>query len=191
MFPEQAVRELVANAMIHQDLTAAGNRVMVEMYEDRLEVTTPGSPLIDVDRFIDDSKSRNVELAELMRHLGICEEKGSGIDKVVMQAELFQLPAPKFWSDDHRTISAIYAHRDFEDMSGSDRVRACYQHATLKFVIGSSLTNQSLRERFGLPATDTSKVSNVIREARDQELIKPVDAQATSQRYARYVPIWA
>jgi hypothetical protein len=97
MFPELAVRELVANALIHQDLFVTGAGPMVEIFDDRIEITNPGEPLVDTQRFVDTPlKSRNEGLASLMRRFRICEERGSGIDKVVQQVELFQLPAPLF-----------------------------------------------------------------------------------------------
>ncbi len=96
MFPELAIRELVANALVHQDFEESGASVMVEIYTDRIEITNPGQPLIPTERFVDEYKSRNERLADLMRRMGICEEKGSGIDKVVFSTEYYQLPAPDF-----------------------------------------------------------------------------------------------
>lgn len=91
MFPELAVRELVANAIIHQDFFIAGSSPMVEIFDDRIEITNPGEPLVDIQRFIDTPpKSPNETLASLMRRFRICEERGSGIDKVVFQVELYQ-----------------------------------------------------------------------------------------------------
>ena len=54
MFPEIAVRELVANALIHQDFCMTGTGPMVEIFVDRVEITNPGAPLIDTLRFIDE-----------------------------------------------------------------------------------------------------------------------------------------
>lgn len=93
MYPEIAVRELLANAIIHQDFEEKGFP-MVEIFSDRIEITNPGIPLITPERFIDEYQSRNDILADLMRRLGICEEKGSGIDKVIFYNEMYQLPAP-------------------------------------------------------------------------------------------------
>jgi ATP-dependent DNA helicase RecG len=86
MYPELAVRELVANALIHQDFFATGAGPMVEIFANRMEITNPGEPLVEADRFLDSPpKSRNDRLASLMRRMGICEERGSGVDKVVSQ----------------------------------------------------------------------------------------------------------
>ncbi|MGV2389439.1 MAG UNVERIFIED_CONTAM: hypothetical protein LVR29_17870 [Microcystis novacekii LVE1205-3] len=96
MFPKQALRELIANALIHQDFLTTGASVMIEMYDDRVEISNPGIPFIKVERFIDEYRSRNEQLADIMRRFGICEEKGSGIDKVISAPEKYQLPAPDF-----------------------------------------------------------------------------------------------
>ncbi len=89
-YPELAIRELVANALIHQDFFISGAGPMVEIFENRIEITNPGSPLVSTARFIDTPpRSRNETLASMMRRFGICEERGSGIDKVITQVELY------------------------------------------------------------------------------------------------------
>ena len=191
MFPRQAIRELVANGLVHQDFLASGASVMIEMYSDRLEVSNPGLPPIRVERFIYEYRSRNERLAELMRRMGVCEEKGSGIDKVVSAAEVYQLPAPDFRIGDTRTTAILFAHQDFADMSKTDRIRACYQHCCLKYVSNQRMSNQSLRERFHLPESKTAIASQVIGATKEAELIKPDEAETSSTRYARYLPFWA
>jgi ATP-dependent DNA helicase RecG len=101
LVPEIVIRELVANALIHQDFSISGTSLMVEIYSDRVEISNPGEPIVPVERFIDGYQSRNERLADLMRRMRICEEKSSGIDKVIHAAEAYQLPAPDF-----RTITA-------------------------------------------------------------------------------------
>lgn len=46
LFPSVAIRELVANALIHQDMTISGAGPLIELFKDRLEITNPGEPLI-------------------------------------------------------------------------------------------------------------------------------------------------
>jgi ATP-dependent DNA helicase RecG len=191
MFPEIAVRELVANALIHQDFTESGTSAVIEIYDDRMEISNPGKPFISPDRFIDEYQSRNERLADLMRRLGICEEKGSGVDKVVQSAEAFQLPAPDFRVSERRTAVVLYGHREFEDMDRNDRIRACYQHCCLRYVMNEKMTNQSLRERFKLPEDKTATVSQIIAGTVDAGKIKLADPTQTSTRYRNYVPAWA
>lgn len=191
MFPEIAVRELVANALIHQDFTQTGTSVMIEIYDDRMEISNPGKPFISPERFIDEYQSRNERLADLMRRLGICEEKGSGVDKVVQAAEVFQLPAPDFRVGERRTSALLFAHTDIEQMDRNDRIRACYQHCCLRYVMNEKMTNQSLRERFKLPEDKTATVSQIIAATLDSGKLKLADPAQTSTRYRSYVPFWA
>lgn len=191
MFPEIAIRELVANALIHQELTETGASVMIELYDDRIEISNPGKPFIPPDRFIDEYRSRNERMADLMRRLGICEEKGSGVDKVIQAAEVFQLPAPDFRVGTVRTSAILFAHRDFEQMDKADRIRATYQHCCLRYVMNEKMTNQSLRERFKLPEKKSESVSRAIRDSISADKIKLADPEATSLRYRSYIPFWA
>lgn len=191
MFPKQALRELIANALVHQDFSIDGASVMIEMYDDRVEISNPGVPPIRVERFIDEYRSRNERLADLMRRLHICEEKGSGVDKVVDAAEVFQLPAPDFRVGALRTTAVLFAHKEFAEMSRSDRVRACYQHCCLQYVSNRKMSNQTLRERFRLAEAKVAMVSQVITAAREVGLVKLDESGSTSNRYARYLPFWA
>ena len=191
MFPEIAVRELVANALIHQEFTEPGTSVMVEIFEDRMEISNPGLPFIPPDRFIDEYQSRNERLADLMRRLGICEAKGSGIDKVVHAAEVYQLPAPDFRVGKVHTSAVLFAHLDFDDMDRDDRIRACYQHCCLRYVMNQRMNNQSLRKRFKLPESKLATVSQVLSAAVEAGKIKLADPNRPSTRYRYYIPYWA
>jgi ATP-dependent DNA helicase RecG len=191
MFPEIAVRELVANALIHQDFNETGTSVMIELYDDRMEISNPGEPFIPPDRFIDAYKSRNEGLADLMRRFRICEEKGSGVDKVIFAAEAFQLPAPDFRVGESRTSVVLFAHQELDQMNRNDRIRACYQHCCLRYVTNERMTNQSLRERFKLSGKRVATVSSIIAATVDAGKIKLADPTQTSTRYRSYTPFWA
>ena len=69
-YPAIALREAVANALIHQDFSVTGTGVVVEIFSNRIEITNPGIPLVDIYRIVDNPpKSRNEKLASLMRRL--------------------------------------------------------------------------------------------------------------------------
>ena len=191
LVPEVVIRELLANALIHQDFNMDGVSPVVEIYADRVEISNPGLPIVPVERFIDGYQSRNERLADLMRRFGICEEKSSGIDRVIETAELLQLPAPDFLSEYQRTVAVIYGARDFKAMDRTDRVRACYQHCVLQWVLRKKMTNQSLRKRFGLSERSGNTVSQIISAAAEQGLIKNDPGAPESRKYARYIPAWA
>jgi predicted HTH transcriptional regulator len=190
MYPEIAVRELVANALIHQDFAVTGAGPTVEIFADRLEIQNPGEPLVDTLRFIDTPpRSRNEALAALMRRMGMCEEAGSGIDKVVEAVESYQLPPPDFAVSLGFTRAVLFAHQRLSGMLPEDRVRACYQHACLCYVLNRPMTNASLRKRFGIDDRDLAKASRIIAETVKAGLIKLKDPEAR-RKNARYVPFW-
>lgn len=190
MYPEISIRELVANSIIHQDLSEQGFP-MVEIYSDRIEISNPGLPLISEERFIDEYISRNDSLADLMRRMGFCEEKGSGLDKVIYYNELYQLPAINIAKQEKRTIVSMYAYKSLNDTDKNDKIRACYQHACLKYVSNEKMTNQSLRERFGIDSRNYSIASRIIRDALEEKVIKEDDPESKSRKFASYVPFWA
>lgn len=124
MYPELSIRELVANALIHQDFNISGTSPMLELFDGRMEICNPGLPLVDIDRLLDSPpRSRNEGIASLMRRMKICEERGSGIDKVVIETEIYQLPAPHFEVYQDHTKVTLFAHRDFKDMDSEEKVR--------------------------------------------------------------------
>lgn len=190
-YPILAIREAVANALIHQDFSITGTSPVVEIFENRIEITNSGTPLVDVKRIIDNPpKSRNEKLASLMRRLRMCEELGTGWDKIVLSCELFQLPAPRIDLYEDSTKVTLFAGIPFSNISLEDKLWACYLHACIKQVQGEQLTNSSLRERFGLNDSSAGSISRLIKEAVDIKLIKPLDP-TTAPRYMRYIPIWA
>lgn len=189
MYPELAVRELVANALIHQDFKITGAGPMVEIFTDRMEISNPGLPLIDTLRFIDEPpRSRNETLAAMMRRMNICEERGSGIDKVIFQVEVFQLPAPDFRTTGDSTVAVLYGPRHFAQMDREERVRACYQHACLMYVSGKRMSNTTLRNRLGIKESSYPIASRIISEAIGAGLIR---LHSGTRRDASYVPFWA
>ncbi len=192
MYPEIAIRELVANAIIHQDFSIKGAGPMIEIFSNRLEITNPGQSLVKTERLLDSPpKSRNETLASFMRRVGVCEERGSGVDKVVFQTEYYQLPAPLFEVVDDSTKVTLFSHRPFAKMDKADRIRAAYLHACLKYVQRETLTNASLRDRFGIAKENSATVSRIIKEALVEKIIKPIDPENESRKQAQYVPFWA
>lgn len=191
MYPEIAIRELVANALIHQDFSVTGTGPMLEIFDDRMEITNPGTPLVKVERFLDSPpRSRNEALASLMRRIGVCEERGSGVDKVVYQSELYQLPAPVFEVVEGSTRAILFAHRPYTEMDKADRVRSCYLHACLKYVNREFMTNTTIRERFGIETQNRALASRLIKEALEEGRIELYDELA-APKYRKYVPFWA
>lgn len=191
IYPELSIRELVANAIIHQDFSLTGTGPMIEVFANRMEITNPGIPLVNADRFLDSvPRSRNEALASFLRRVGVCEERGSGFDKVVAQTETYQLPPPTVIVTENHTTVTLYAPKSYADMELDEKIHACYLHACLKYVMKEQLTNASLRSRFGLADNDNSKVSRIIRDSIHAGKIKPLNPD-TAPRHMKYIPFWA
>lgn len=193
VYPEIALRELIANALIHQDFTVTGAGPMIEIFADRIEFTNPGRllPSKTVDRLIGATpESRNEMLAAAFRRYRICEERGTGFQKIVTAVELFGLPPVVFIEVDNAFKVILYAPRKFAEMSQSERIEACYQHAVLKYLSSGAMTNTSLRERFKLAESQRSPISRLIRDALEVGRIKRKDPNATSSKFTEYLPYW-
>lgn len=189
LVPPVAVREVVANALIHQDMTVGGAGPTIELFRNRLEITNPGTPLVTPERFIDfPPRSRNEALASLMRRFGLCEELGTGVDKVIAAAEEVRLPPPEFQAEASATRTILFGPRRFAEMTTEERRRACYQHTVLRYLDGNRMRNATLRERFGVAEHNSAQISGVIRHAQDADLIRPADR---ARPRAGYVPFWA
>lgn len=191
LYPIIAIREFIANALIHQDFSIVGTSPTIEIYSDRIEITNPGTPLIAVDRFIDHApESRNEKLAFMMRQVGICEERGSGVDRAINACEIYQLPAPNIQNEDDYTRVTLYAPKSLNQMEINDKIRAVYQHCALKYVTGEFMTNESIRKRFGIEDKNYSSASRIIKLAIEAGAIKQLNPESKANRYQKYVPYW-
>jgi len=191
MYPRLAVRELIANALIHQDFSVTGAGPMIEIFEGRLEVTNPGEPLVKAERFLDSPpRSRNEAVASFMRRIGVCEERGSGWDKVVSLTEINLLPAPLAEVVQGNTRVVLFARKPLGKMDRDDRVRALYFHACLRYVNREQMTNASVRARFAIETKNAATASRFLKEATDAGAIVPHDPSAPP-KLMRYIPFWA
>lgn len=194
LYPPLALREIIANALIHQDFTISGAGPLIEIYDDRVEISNPGRllPSKSIERIIGTQpESRNERLAKNFRRYGICEEQGSGLIKAGLQMELYGLPPIKFTQEANHFRVSLYSPRTFAQMSLPERLNACYQHAVLRYLSSSTMTNKSLRERLKMPEKQRSMVSSLIQQAMDDHLIVPSNPHNKSKKYSEYIPAWA
>ena len=125
-----------------------------------------------------------------MRHIGSCEERGSGVDRAINKCEIYQLPAPNIQNEDDYTRVTMYAPKLLSQMEISDKIRAVYQHCTLKYVTGDFMTNESIRKRFGIEDKNYSTASRIIKMAIEAGVIKQLNPDSKANRYQKYVPYW-
>ncbi|MCF0255807.1 MAG: putative DNA binding domain-containing protein [Bacteroides heparinolyticus] len=107
-YPERAVTEAIANAIIHRDYMQMGSEIHIDMYDDRLEIYSPGGMLDgkliqQLNPLTVPSKRRNPLLADFFSRLGLMERRGSGMKKIMNTYKQYQHLAkchiPEFTSD--------------------------------------------------------------------------------------------
>ncbi len=190
-YPRIAIREFIANALVHQDFGITGMPVTIEIFSNRISITNAGAPLNDINRLIDlPPQSRNEQLAQMMFTLGICERRGSGIDRAIAAIEEMLLPPVKFTKSEQHTRIFMFPQKSYNEMSKQEKILACYQHACLRHEDGKTINNQSVRERFKLPKNNTSVISRIISETQAAGLIKPADIETASKKYMTYIPFY-
>jgi predicted HTH transcriptional regulator len=125
-----------------------------------------------------------------MYRSGVCERRGSGVDRALLAVEQEALPPPFFQDVEGSTVVTVYGQRKYPDMTKEERIRACYQHACRLHEQNEYMTNSSLRARLGLSSRQISQVSVLIREAVDAGRIRLLDEEQAF-KHARYVPFYA
>ena len=191
-YPEVSIRELVANALIHQNFDIQGMTLSIEIFGNRLTITNPGVPLIDTNRFIDmPPKSRNEKVAQSMFMFNLCEKRGSGMDRAVAGVEEMRLPAIRIEKGEYFTRASLFPIMKYTEMSKSDKVQACYQHTCLLYENGMELTNASLRMRLDMNKNNSAGASRIISDTVEAGLIKLSDKAPESKKYSSYVPYYA
>jgi len=191
VYPEEAVRELMGNLMIHQDFHMRGTGPMVELFKSRMEVANPGTPLIEKDRFVDHPPvSRNEVMAGLLRRVGIGEERGYEFDRIIEETEAFKLPSPEIMVYDTHTRVTLFAYKPYAKLNKRERRLACYYHACIKWVLHENMTNSSLRERFEVDDKNISMISRLLADSCKAGLIKISEAKSSGNNRV-YIPYWA
>lgn len=87
-YPERAVQEAIVNALIHRDYTVIGSEVHLDIYDDRMEIYSPGGMydgtfVQNVDPYNVSSSRRNPVLADLFARMDLMERRGSGLRKII------------------------------------------------------------------------------------------------------------
>lgn len=122
LYLEPAVRELVANALMHQDFFVVGSGPMVEIYADRIEFINPGTPLVDLTHSVKaPPRSRNRGLVAFMRRFGICRALGSGWSGVTTLCSEHNLPVPRVDVINDYTRVVLFTRRSSSSLDSQAR----------------------------------------------------------------------
>ena len=190
-YPRVAIREFIANAIAHQDFMINGISLTIEIFTDRLVITNPGTPLNDIRCLIHmPPVSRNNDLAQTMYELGMCERRGSGLDRAVAALEEMFLPAVRIEKSDLSTTIKLFPKKPIKEMSKQEKIDICYQHACLMYEDNKSINNQSVRNRFKLENNQAAMATRIINDTLHAELIKPVEPDM-AKKFMAYYPYYA
>ena len=185
--PEVALRELFANAIIHQDFTQTGC-VSIKIFSNRISITNPGVPLLQASEMIHGNESRNPGLMQAMRRLRLSEERSTGIDKAITAIEMAGTAPIEYVVSGGCTEAIMWPLLPYENLSDWHKELACFQHCEVCFIKGDFMSNESLRHRFNLGDSKRKEIMRLISKMIAKGIIKQFEGNGDSKRYARYVP---
>ncbi len=105
-----ALYEVIMNAMVHRDYSIAGGRIMIDIDDEKVVVSSPGEPLCSLaqlNNFTAPSFSRNAKIAHIFFEMGLVEERGFGMEELG-KVERFGLPKPSFSLENGTLKATLY-----------------------------------------------------------------------------------
>lgn len=105
-----ALYEVIMNAMVHRDYGITGGRIMIDIDDEKVVVSSPGSPLCSLEQlnsFTAPSFSRNAKIAHIFFEMGFVEERGFGMEELG-KVESFGLPKPTFAMENGTLKATLY-----------------------------------------------------------------------------------
>lgn len=164
---------------------------MMEIFDARIEASNPGCLLVDVNRIIDTAPhSRNEAIASFLRIIRICEERGSGFDRMEEGMKDLKIPAPKVETGEDFARTKLYWYPSLSQWTKEDKIRTCYLATCYCYVNETAVSNAVLRERFGVEERNKATISRIIKDTIAAGMIKLADADA-APKMRRYIPYWA
>ncbi len=178
LYPPLATREALANALCHRDYSGAGGSVGVAIYDDRLEITSPGSlhfGLTPEQLFAPhESRPWNPLIARTFYRRGIIEEWGSGTLKMAELATAGGLPLPEI-EDTGDVVTVRFRHGQPVPSQPSAAVSLAERRdriLTLLDQVEDGLSLREIRSRLGSSLSER-QVRRALEELRDEGLIAP------------------
>lgn len=163
---------------------ATGVGPVVEIYDNRIEVTNPGHSLISTAFSISAARETRSSLRPC-GHSGFATSTEVAL-KTLIEIEAQHLPAPDFTSSENSMRVVLFAPKTFGQMSQAEKLRACFFHCV--WLTHDYMSNATLRERFSVSPANYQAASAVIAESSSAG-IAPADPDHGKQN-AKYVPYW-
>ena len=184
--PVEAIREMIVNAHCHRNLTDT-SCVQVAVYDDRLEVTSPGglyNGLTYDEVMSGHSKLRNRAIANIFNQMGLVEAWGTGIRRIQEAAKSYGLPSPEILVYDDMFRVNLYRNRILEMQEGHNKTLEKHQKSvgetSEKHRRNIGETSEKHQGQFGADLTDTQR--------RILELLS-VDAQLSVAKLSKQIGV--
>lgn len=181
-FPRVAVREAVINAVAHADYASRGAPIRVALYDDRLEVENPG--ILPFGLTVDDlergvSKLRNRVIGRVFHELGLVEQWGSGVQRMIAACTEAGLPPPRFEEIGTRFRVTIHS-----DQVAQPKLDEADKEILSELAEGQGLSTKELATAIGLSTRATRARLARLVEAR---LLSEVGTGPTDPRRRYYL----
>lgn len=189
--PEDALREAVVNAVCHRNYFEKGSRVMVEVYDDRVDIVSPGGVCkgITQDNFGMVSITRNSVLASMLYRIGYIEQMGTGIMRMRSAAKKAKVAEPTFELMNffkvtfRRNISQSPAAGDEQAIAGDRQAITTSDRKQAIFLYMEKHDRATVAEIADLLTLSKSRVRAILQEMAGDGTILKIGAN----RYAYYV----
>lgn len=180
-YPRFSWQEALLNAIAHRDYSIQGNCIEVWLFDDRMEVVSPGGllPELNLQELLSRKRvhcSRNPRLMRTLVDLGLTRDQGEGIPRMFAEMEDAFLPSPRI-EPTARNVSVVLgntttlteADRTFVERLAAEDLTQEEFRALLQAHRNSQVDNASLRQLMGL---DTLAASQILRRLRDRSMLE-------------------
>ena len=180
--PVGAIREMIVNAVCHRNYMDS-SCVQVAVYDDRVEVTSPGmlyGGLTLEEAVSGRSKIRNKVIAEVFSRMEIIEEWGTGIRRIINRAKEYGLQAPEFLEIGDTFRVNLYRKADKKPIKKADKKPIKLERKQIIFDYikkEGSISNKEARELLNLAESTTKRIL--------KQLVEEGELQEEGERKAR------
>lgn len=185
-YPKIALREAIVNALAHRDYSIYGTQVDVDIYKDRIEISSPGSWLLDKEpnsyEFTSiPSVRRNRIICNCFSTMGLMEKSGSGLKKIYEVYEKLNAKLPKLENNSDYFLITLY------DLLNSDesliKTIGLYDKKILDFCKNNAKSREEIQNYIGYSST-SNFIKKVLKPLIESGALVPTAAKhSKNQKY--------
>lgn len=164
-YPEFAWYEGLVNAVCHRDYSNSGEYIIVKLFDDRLEISSPGrlGGFVTLETMKTKRYSRNPQIARVLNEFGIVRELNEGVKRIYSEMQRFFLKDPVYSEPDRNSVMlvldnniAVRANRKQETLKKSDAIKGKWD--ILNYAERQVL--QVINDKGEVTSDDVSKIIN-------------------------------